>query len=145
MKKRNETITVRLDMTINDDGNIDRTSSQYRGQLFQKQEFDVLIYDEKLEDGSVIRNLVTIHPHKVTIKRSGSITMNQQFLVNRKTESVYEHPYGSMLMETATTSLTYNPINHLNQGKLTISYKVKLNGTEERKHKLIISFSKEDI
>lgn len=144
MKSHNETITIRLDMTIDDQGTIEKTSSQYHGHLFQKETFDVLIYDETLEDGSIVRNLITIHPHKVTIKRSGSITMRQQFLEGRQTESMYEHPYGSMHMETHTTDMTYHSMNELNQGKLFISYKVKLNGTNERKHELMISYSKED-
>lgn len=145
MNKRHEKVMVQLDMTIDDDGVVQTTSGQYQGHLHQHDSFDVLIYNESLEDGSEIRNFLTIYPDRVTIKRSGAMTMTQQFVVNHQTKSVYRHPYGSMLMETFTTSITYDPQDQLNQGKLTILYRVKLNGTEERKHQLVILYSKEDI
>lgn len=136
---------ITLDMTIDDQGEMEYNRSIQKGQIFQKQTFDVLMYEEELEEGMNVRNLITIYPTKVTIKRSGTITMTQQFIVGQITESVYEHPHGNFHMETYTNSITYKPTENNNQGELVISYTVKLNGTNERKHVLKLTYKKEGI
>lgn len=137
-------VVIHLDTAIDDHGEMEYTTVKQTGQFFHKNGVDVLIYQEELEEGATIRNLMTIRPEKVNIKRSGLITMNQQFHLNRKTETYYQHPHGKLHMETFTHSITYQSMKTSNQGQLTIVYTVKLNGIEERKHLLELTYHEED-
>lgn len=134
MKQSGKQVMIKLDTSIDDNGNIENNHVKQTGQLFNRNDIDVLIYEEELEEGAIIKNLVTIQAEKVNIKRSGIITMNQQFLVDQITESNYEHPHGTFHMETFTHSITYESIKTHEQGRLMIDYTVKLNGMDERKH-----------
>src|SRR5690625_7751461 len=95
---------------------------------------DVLVYEEELEEGAIIKNLVTIQPDKVNIKRSGTIAMKQQFRVDQITETHYEHLHGAFHMETYTQKVTYESLEKNRQGRVANDYPAKLNGMNERKH-----------
>jgi len=136
MNKQAEKVTIKLNTTIDDQGEMEYNTVEESGQFFRRGEVDVLIYEEEIEEGAHIRNLITIKQDKVNIKRTGPITMNQQFLLNQKTETHYQHPHGQLHMETYTKSVTYESAATSCQGRLTISYTVKLNGMDERKHVL---------
>ena len=139
MKQDKRYVTIKLDTTIEDEGEIEYNTIKQMGQFFNKGKLDVLIYEEEHEDGATIKNLITIHPNKVNIKRSGLITMNQQFILNKSTETYYEHPHGQLHMETHTDSITYKSIA-TDQVQLRIVYRVKINGMEERKHVLELTY-----
>lgn len=140
MKQNGEQVMIQLHTSIDDDGNIENNHVKLTGQFFNRNDIDVLIYEEELEEGVKIKNLVTIQAERVNIKRSGMITMNQQFLVDQITETHYEHPHGTFHMETFTHSITYESIKVSEQGRLVIDYTVKLNGMEERKHILELTY-----
>src|SRR5690625_7994627 len=92
MNKLAEKVTIKLNTTINDQSEMEYNTVEESGQFFRRGEVDVLIYEEEIEEGAHIRNLITIKQDKVNIKRTGPITMNQQFLLNQKTETHYQHP-----------------------------------------------------
>ena len=140
MKQNGKQVSIQLHTSIEDQGNTESNHMKQIGQLFKRNNMDVLIYEEELEEGAIVKNLVTIQTNKVNIKRSGTIAMNQQFLVNQKTETHYEHPHGHFHMETYTNSVTYEPLAANNQGRLTIDYTVKLNGMDERNHLLELTY-----
>lgn len=140
MKQSGKQVMIKLDTSIDDNGNIENNHVKQTGQFFYRNDIDVLIYEEELEEGAIIKNLVTIQAEKVNIKRSGIITMNQQFLVDQITETHYEHPHGTFHMETFTHSITYESIKTNEQGRLMIDYTVKLNGMDERKHLLELTY-----
>src|SRR5690625_5033308 len=140
MKQRGKRVSIQLHTSIEDRGNIESNHVKQTGQYFNRHHMDVLIYEEELEEGAIIKNLVTIQTDKVNIKRSGIIAMNQQFLVDQMTETHYEHPHGAFHMETFTNSVTYEPLATNNQGRLAIDYTVKLNGMDERKHLLELTY-----
>jgi uncharacterized beta-barrel protein YwiB (DUF1934 family) len=144
MKQSGKEIMIQLNTKIDDQGDIENNYLKQAGQFFNRKEIDVLIYEEELEEGAKIKNLVTIQAGKVNIKRSGFITMNQQFIVDQITETHYEHPHGNFHMETFTNAITYESMKKSDQGKLTIDYTVKLNGMDERKHLLELTYQKED-
>lgn len=137
-------VMIHLATAIDDHGEMEYTTGKQTGQFFHKEDVDVLIYQEELEEGAIIRNLMTIRPGKINIKRSGLITMNQQFHLNQKTETYYQHPHGRLHMETFTHSITYESMKISGQGQLTINYTVKLNGIEARKHVLELTYYEED-
>lgn len=134
-------VMVELRTTIDDNGQMEYNTMEQSGTFFRKSELDVITYEEKTEDNAVTRNLITIQAGKVSIKRTGGLTMNQQFRAHQTTENVLKHPYGTIHMETYTNKITYQPLNETDMGKLAISYTVKLNGQEERKHELELTFT----
>lgn len=136
-------VKLKLHTTIDDGGQLERNTVEETGILYQRQHMDVLTYEEKLDDGPVINNLMTIQSNKVSIKRTGPIAMHQQFDLDRMTENVYQHPHGNLHMETTTTSVDYWPLDIHSNGLLKLYYTVKLNGQAERKHTLILSLTEE--
>ncbi|MBP1969829.1 uncharacterized beta-barrel protein YwiB (DUF1934 family) [Virgibacillus natechei] len=137
-------VEVELRTTIEDNGQMEYNTIKHPGTLYQKGNLDVIIFEEETEEENVTtKNLLTIQSGKVNIKRTGEVKMNQQFLPNQTTENVYKHPYGVIHMETYTNSINYQPLYETDNGYLGISYSVKLNGQEERKHELALTFMEE--
>src|SRR5690625_3586971 len=122
MNKQAEKVTIKLNTTIDDQGEMEYNTVEESGQFFRRGEVDVLIYEEEIEEGAHIRNLITIKQDKVNIKRTGPITMNQQFLLNQKTETHYQLPQRQLHKENFTKSVTYESATTNCQCRLTISY-----------------------
>jgi uncharacterized beta-barrel protein YwiB (DUF1934 family) len=137
-------VTIHLQTVIEDNGQKETNSSNQIGKFYRKDKMDVITFEEKTEDNHRIKSFITIHPEKVNIKRSGIISMNQQFHKEKITENVYTHPHGNIHMETYTNSIDYQALSNQQDGQLNIDYTVKLNGQEERKHKLTLTLKKED-
>lgn len=136
-------VRIELHTTIDDNGQMEYNTINQTGKLYKKNDIHVLKFREETEKDMVIDNFITIQPDKVTIKRSGDISMNQQFRTNRLTENVFRHPYGMINMETFTESLTHQSPGQDEPGRLTIAYTVKLNGEEERNHLLTLTYNEE--
>lgn len=144
MSRLGKSVFIELRTTIDDDGQMEYNTMKNPGTFYRKGDLDVLTFEEVLEDHSKVKNLITIQKDKISIKRSGNVTMNQQFHTNRITENVFKHPHGNINMETNTQAITYESMNDFDKGKLAISYTVKLNGQEERKHELVLTYKEED-
>lgn len=132
-------VELELHTTIDDQGQLEKNTVNETGVLYQRQNMDVLTYDEKLEDGQVVHNLLTIQSDQVSVKRTGPVSMHQRFDMNRITENVYQHPHGNIHMETTTLSYEYSPLDRQTSGLLRLYYTVRLNGVDERKHTLTLS------
>jgi uncharacterized beta-barrel protein YwiB (DUF1934 family) len=137
-------VFIELHTTIDDGGQMEYNTIKSTGIYYQKGNIDVLRFEEASEEHAHIKNFITIQQDKVNIKRNGPITMNQQFRMDRTTESVFRHPYGTMHMETNTDNITYQPLTDDDNGTLVMSYGVTINGQEERKHKLTLTYNEED-
>ncbi|WP_449355751.1 DUF1934 domain-containing protein [Virgibacillus natechei] len=136
-------VLIELRTTIDDHGQMEYNTLRQSGTFFKKDRLDVLTYEEKTEDDMTTKNLITIQDGKVSVKRTGEVAMNQQFRADQITENVLKHPYGTIHMETYTNKITYQRLDEADMGKLAISYTVKLNGQEERKHELSLTFKEE--
>src|SRR5699024_7961806 len=143
MKEKGQRVKIKLQSIIDDSGEKETNTFQNVGQFFKRNNFDVLLYEEIDEAGKKINNFMTIYHDQVNIKRSGFISMNQRFIVNRKTETYYKHPHGEFHMETYTHSLDYHSLRMNSKGKLTIYYTVTLNGEIKRKHLLKLTYIEE--
>ncbi|CDQ38267.1 MULTISPECIES: YwiB family protein [Virgibacillus] len=137
-------VVIELSTIIDDNGQMEYNKIQETGFLYKKGNLDVLTFEEIADDQTMIKNLITIQSNRVNIKRSGNISMNQQFQEKQTTENVVKHPYGSIHMETFTQSISYHPLQKAKSGSLTIAYTVRLNGQEER-HQKIDLMMKEDM
>src|SRR5690625_7972529 len=100
MNKQAEKVTIKLNTTIDDQGEMEYNTVEESGQFFRRGEVDVLIYEKEIEEGAHIRNLITIKQDKVIIKRIGPITMNQQFILNQKTKNNYQNTNGQIHIQT---------------------------------------------
>jgi uncharacterized beta-barrel protein YwiB (DUF1934 family) len=137
-------VRIHLHTVIEDNGLIETNTSEQLGKFYRKDTMDVITFEEKTEEGFTIKSLITIQPEKVNIKRSGIVSMNQQFLKEKITENVYTHPHGNIHMENFTKSIDYQAFEGKNEGFLKIDYTVKLNGQDKRNHMIMLKMMKED-
>lgn len=136
-------VKVSLQTIIDDNGQMEHHTTTQQGEFTRKGQLDVLVFDEEIDKGlPPVRNLMTIQRDKVNVKRTGSVQMNQQFILGKSTENVYTHPHGSLHMQTYTRRIDYH-LHSAGDGELTIEYTVKLNGQEERGHQLKLQFKEE--
>lgn len=138
MEARHQSVSGTLYMEITDGREMEHTTTNYTGDFYRQKNMDVITFQEKNEDNLTIKNLITIHHDKVSIKRTGDITMHQQFRVQQTTENVFKHPHVFIHMETYTHKLGYQAPSNTNAGKLSITFTVKLNGQAERDHQLTL-------
>lgn len=143
MTQQGRNVMIELSTSILDNGSQEESHMKHSGEFFQKGKLDVLRYVEQGEDGSSTKSLITIQPDKVSIKRTGNVTMNQQFQQGQITENMLKHPYGSMHMETSTQTISYQAPSEHSEGRLIIDYTVKLNGQDERSHEIKLTFTEE--
>ncbi|MFD2044386.1 DUF1934 domain-containing protein [Ornithinibacillus salinisoli] len=140
----NRQVMVELITTIDDNGHKEYSKTKQKGTYYQKNNLDVLTFEEQTEDERTIKNMITIQQGKVSIKRSGVVSMHQKFHTKQTTENVFRHPHGNIHMETFTDTIHSQPLGLSNAGRLKIDYTVKLNGQDERKHTLELTYDEED-
>ena len=143
MNEPEKRVAIQLKMKIQDASDKEVNHIKSTGVLFRKGKLDVLRFEEKIDDVE-ISSLITIQKGKVTIKRSGAISMHQQFRLGQITENVYKHPHGNLHMETFTQLMMYQPLGRGIPARLNLDYTVKLNGQDERKHTLELMMIEED-
>lgn len=144
MRVRKKNIIIELRSVIDDAGEKELYIVKQKGQYLKKGNLEVLTYTEDVEGDGKIDNLITITSGKVNINRSGTFAMNQQFLLGKKTECLYQHPHGNIHMSIQTESITYTPILDGQQGELVVVYEAVLNGQVKRDHHLTLTYYEED-
>ncbi len=133
-------ISLKMITRIRDAEDETETVVEEVGSFIEKGNTAVLTFSEWNENQEKVDSLITIQPEKVNVKRSGAVTMNQQFLTGRETENVYRHEFGTIHMQTTTDQIFFETPKKDKAGNLFIQYKTILNGEEEREHELTISF-----
>ncbi|MDC3414960.1 DUF1934 domain-containing protein [Aquibacillus sp. 3ASR75-11] len=138
-------IPVSIDLTteIRELDHVESITIEESGTLIKKGNINVLTFVEHREEAEDILALITIQPGKVSVKRSGGVEMHQVFKRKQTTENVYRHEYGTLHMETYTDQISYHQLGNQKKGELFVSYQVKLNGEQKRKHRLTLSFKEE--
>jgi len=127
MKKE---VIVTFRMEINDGTEIDFITP---GLLTVYDHVKELVFDERLE-GSV-RTSVSIYPEKVTIKRTGDVRMDQEFIVGRTTNMHLETSFGlEITMATETDAISDD------DGELLIIYETDSGNATMRAHRLCIRY-----
>src|SRR5690625_3252562 len=124
MKKKR--VQIELRSVIDDAGDKELYIVKQRGYYYKRGNLEVLTYTEKVEDDGEINNMITITPEKVNINRSGVFSVNQQFLLTRKTECLYQHPHGNIHMSIKTKSISHRSIKRAKKGELKVNYEVVL-------------------
>lgn len=144
MKLERKNIIVELRTEIDDEGDKERSIIKQIGKYAKKDKLEVISFTEDIEDFGKVNNLITIQSNKVNIKRSGTITMNQQFIEGKRTECFYRHPYGSFLLEMETRSITHKPLVNGEKGSVMMEYKATVNEGQRRHHKLELTYMEEE-
>lgn len=142
MKKKR--VNIELRSVIDDAGEKELHVVKQRGYYYKRDNIEVLTYTEDVEDNGEINNLITITPEKVNINRSGVFSVNQQFLLKRKTECLYQHPHGNIHMSINTKSISHQSINDHEKGELVITYEAILNGQISRDHYITLTYCQEE-
>lgn len=137
-------VSIHLKMKITDAGDIEKSEVKAAGTFLQRNNLAALTYTEKIEDYGDANTFITMQDEKVSIKRTGVVSMHQHFQLKKQTENVYKHPHGNILMETFTEAIRYQAPTQTKAGRLEMDYTVKLNGEDERKHTLELVITEED-
>src|SRR5690625_129790 len=124
-------------------GDQEERNHTYAGTYMQKGNVEVITYTEIAEGFGEINNRITIRTNRVHIKRSGQVRMNQQFMVNRRTESLYRHPYGNMVMTIHTKQISYRPLSEEKAGYIKMTYDVDIEGQAKKRHFLTMTYMEE--
>lgn len=138
-------VFVELRTVIDDNGRKELSIIKQTGIYKGNKNIEMISFIEQTEDFGEIKNVITILPKKVTIKRTGLIRMSQQFIAGRRSECLYRHPYGSFLMEIDTKSIVHLVMNHDNQGSVIIEYDARMNDDEIRHHHLTLTYMEENL
>jgi len=138
-------VEIELRTVIDRNGEKEMSIVKQTGEYMRKRSIEIITFTEKRADIGNIRNYITIQDHKVTIKRSGAISMNQQFEVGKRSESLYRHPYGSLHFNIKTQSLDIHRKEEKNPGEIVITYDAIINGIEEQHHHLTLTYMEENV
>ena len=142
MKIKKKYVAIEIRTVIDDQGEKELTISKQKGSYIKKGEMEVISFIEKTKDFGEVKSLITIQPDKVNLKRSGNITMNQQFVEGQISECLYRHPYGAFRMEIQTESITHEQKDRDN--KVIIVYDLALDGAQTRHHHLTLTYTEEE-
>ncbi|NLI68955.1 MAG: DUF1934 domain-containing protein [Bacilli bacterium] len=136
-------IEIELRTVIDRNGDKEMTIVKQSGDYMRKNEIEIITFIENREDIGKIRNYITIQKHKVTIRRSGAISMSHHFEVGKKSESLYRHPYGALHFLITTKSLDCTPLSKDGHGDVVIVYDAVINGIEQQEHHLTLTYMEE--
>ncbi|KGP74174.1 DUF1934 domain-containing protein [Pontibacillus yanchengensis] len=136
-------IQVKLVTEIKNQDQTDEIVVEESGDFIHKGNAYILRFTEHHDEEQPIDNLVTIHPDKVIVRRTGPVRMNQVFRENAITENVYYHPYGKFHMQTTTKSISLEESSDQIKGKLMISYDLEMNGQDKQGHRLSLRYNEE--
>ncbi|HHU19012.1 MAG TPA: DUF1934 domain-containing protein [Bacilli bacterium] len=137
-------VKVSLQTEIDDAHDKQQTTVEAKGELFETDRQTVIRFTEKSDEQPDVATMITIKSDQVSIKRSGAVEMNQQFRPAQITETIYRHQFGSIRMETETLDFRYKPLTSTNTtAELALDYSTKLDGEEERAHKLLLTIEED--
>lgn len=136
-------VEVELRTVIDRDGEKEMSIVKQTGEYMRKNSIEIITFTENREDIGNIRNYITVQEDKVTIKRSGAVSMNQHFEVGKRKESLYRHPYGSLHFDITTRSLEKSRLAGDAPGEVIIIYDAIINGIEEQNHHLTLTYTGE--
>lgn len=134
-------VAIEIRTVIDAQGEKELTISKQKGNYMKKGLTEVISFTEKTKDFGEVKSLLTIQPNKINLKRSGSITMNQQFMEGKTSECLYRHPYGAFHMEIRTNKILREQYSR--ERKIIIMYEMNMNGEPTRHYHLTLTYTEE--
>lgn len=132
-------VQIELRTVIDDQGHKEMSIVKQTGKYTATEDREVLVYKEQTEVGD-IRNFITLQDGKFTLKRSGAVSMNQRLIQGKETVCIYRHPFGNILMDAKTISMSYEQLTENTPGVMNIEYEMTLNGEQTRMHHLTLTY-----
>ncbi len=143
MKLMKKQVAVTLRTLIDDEGEKELSVVKQQGIYYRKKDLEVITFTEQHGETGEVRNIISIHPDMVTVKRSGAITMNQQFKEKKKSECLYRHPYGRFYLELYTKKIEMKPMTKGQDGEVNVEYDAYIDGQSPRHHHLTLTYMEE--
>lgn len=143
MKLMKKQVAISLRTMIDDEGEKEMSVVKQQGTYYQKDELEVITFTEQHADTGEVRNVISIHPDMVTVKRSGVISMNQKFKEQKKSECLYRHPYGRLHLELYTKKIKTKPMIKGQGGEVYVEYDAYIDGQSPRHHYLTLTYVEE--
>lgn len=143
MVKRKK-VWVELRTVIDDEGDKELSIIKQTGTYLKRGNIEVINFVDVMDDFGEVNNYITIQPGKVNINRSGAINMNQQFLLHKITECLYQYPYGRLHLEITTNKMEQTVMTKEQAGQTIIEYDGVLNGDLTRQHHLTLTYMEEE-
>ena len=98
------------------------------GEYFNRGGKHFILFDELSEEtGEVIRNTIKISDSQIDIIKKGANNVHMVFLKNRESRADYNTPYGNLMIQMNTTSLSVE--EKQDQILAGIQYELNINGT----------------
>lgn len=129
-------ISIFLETTITDADDTQRETVKTTGEMIGRGMKRLIRFKETQDDNETIDTVMTLSEDKVTLKRTGNVTMSQQFIESKKTESHYQHPLIRFRMETYTDRINYHYKESAADLELKMDYRTVIDGEDERTHTL---------
>lgn len=129
-------VFVILDTSITEDGDTQKETVRATGEIIGLGMKRMIKFTEINDQNESIDTVMMLSEDKVTLKRTGAITMSQQFIENQKTESHYQHPLMRLRIETYTETIDYDYRENRSALTLQMRYRTVINGEGERMHTL---------
>lgn len=135
------TVAVEMRSVIEEQGEKELIVNQHIASYTKKDQIEVIRFSEDTTDFGNIDQMITIHPDKVNVNRTGSVRMNQKFVEGKLSECLYRHPYGAFRIEYYTKSLTKRKVDQTTE--ITIIYDAEMEEGRKRHHHLTLTYKEE--
>lgn len=100
------------------------------GQYYFRDEKHYLVYEERIEGCDLpIRNLVTVSPGRVRIRKTGIVSTEMSFEPKKETGTWYSTPYGRMEMSVFTHRITIKETEENIDAE--VRYRLLIGGTQQ--------------
>ncbi|WP_203363469.1 DUF1934 family protein [Bacillus sp. REN10] len=134
-------VNICLNTSIEIDGEQETYELTLSGEFHEKSNGFFLKYDEVQEEGTV-HTVVKFSDNEALILRSGAVKMRLPFSLNEQRNGSHDSPYGTLLLNTQTKTLTHNCTytQQTVQGTLALSYNLLMQGSPVGQYKMNITF-----
>ncbi|MFB5664180.1 DUF1934 domain-containing protein [Alteribacillus sp. HJP-4] len=136
-------VAVQMTTNIRQKEEKDQIRLEAKGVLYQKNNWTYVTFKEELEDIGEVQTVLKVGESEITVLRSGSVTMKQQYHYGERTEGTYETPYGKLSTEADTDQLAVMWSDTGKTGRIQFGYDLTLQGTVAGRYDVTISIEEE--
>ena len=135
------TVAVEMRSVIEEQGEKELIVDKHTASYTKRDQIEVIRFTDDKTDFGKVDHMITIHPDKVNVSRTGSVRMNQKFVEGALSECLYRHPYGAFRIEYYTESLTMKRSEQATE--INIIYDSEMEEGHKRRHHLTLTYTEE--
>jgi uncharacterized beta-barrel protein YwiB (DUF1934 family) len=113
------------------------------GRYYEKGDSFFLKYDEVQEEGTIHTIVKMKQDEEALILRSGAVKMRMVFKEGEELVGSYESQLGTLMITTKTSKLTHTVDRTRNNGEISLSYQLYMQGNPVGKYEMNISYKEE--